>query len=124
MHQVQYDEFIRVWGHKLDDEFRDSCIGSSFFLVNGGAFALKFKRKVCFVVLAVGNGLDMFRQFIKWAKQRKFTALVFYFKKNSPTSGLVKYCNGRRWISRYRFQDGETAYLGMVRLNCQRLRHG
>ncbi len=115
------EQFITLWGHKLDPEQKKVCSPEcTFLLVSGGGFALKFKRKVCLVVMAVGNGLTMFRELARRLRQHGYRTLLFYFKENSPASAFVRYAKARRWVSRDRYDNGEPAHLALVRLNGKR----
>lgn len=125
MHQVQAAEFMATWGHKLSSEQKQACSESSFFLCKAGGFALKFKRKMCMVVMNVGDsGGNHMRELVKWLREQKIRSIVFYYRENSPVSAFVKYVKARHWVSQDFYETGEPAHLAMVRLNTKRLRHG
>lgn len=126
LHQVQSDDFLKAWGHKLDVEQREVCSPDcTFLLCEGGGFALKFKRKLCLVIMNAGqSGGNHMRQLVKWLRERDIRAVVFYYRENSPVSAFVKYVKARHWVSRDFYDTGEPAHLAMVRLNTKRLRHG
>jgi hypothetical protein len=122
---VTQAEFLEKWGWRLDSEQMDVCGADCLFLLGAmGGCAVKFKRKVCFVVMAAGEGLDFLRELVTDLKARGFRALLFYYKSNSPTSGLVRYVKGRRWVSRDTYADGSPAHLAFVRLHGKRLGNG
>lgn len=126
MNQVQSREFLETWGHLLDDEQKEVCTDEcSFFLCQRGGFALKFKRKMCLVVMNAGqSGGNHMRQLVRWLKERSFTSVVFYYRENSPVSAFVKYVKARHWVSQDKYSTGEPAHLAMVRLNGKRLKNG
>jgi hypothetical protein len=125
MYQVQSSKFMALWGHKLDDEQKEACQGCSFFLCTGGGFALQFRRKLCMVVMNVGeSGGNHMRLLVKWLKENRFKSVIFYYRKNSPASAFAKYAKARRWVSRDKYDNGEPAHLALVRLNGKRFGNG
>lgn len=126
MNQVQSADFITAWGHLMNEEQRAVCSDDcSFFLCQDGGFALKFKRKMCLVVMNAGqSGGNHMRQLVKWLRGHSFTSVVFYYRENSPVSAFVKYVKARHWVSQAKYATGEPAHLAMVRLNGKRLRNG